>query len=74
MVEFVDDILKKMPNIAVVYLQNNGFNKKISHYRKTLITKMPELKYIDDKPIFEDEKRFAQAWARGGLAEERKER
>lgn len=35
---------------------------------------MPNLKYIDDKPIFEDEKRYADAWARGGLEEERKER
>lgn len=43
-----------MTNLSVVYLQNNGFNKKISHYRKTLITKIPNLKYIDDKPVFED--------------------
>ena len=60
-----------MENIAVVYLQNNQFNKQISHYRKVLITKIPALKYIDDKPIFEDEKRYAEAWGRGGLAEER---
>ena len=57
----------KMPNIAVVYLQNNDFTKNISHYRKTLISKIPALKYIDDKPVFEDEKRFSEAWARGGL-------
>ena len=62
----------KLPNIAVVYLQNNKFNKKIAHYRKHLISKIPTLKYIDDKPIFEDEKRYADAWARGGLEEERK--
>lgn len=49
----------KMPNIAVVYLQNNRFNKKIAHYRKTLISKMTNLKYIDDKPVFEDERRYA---------------
>lgn len=49
----------KMPELAVVYLQNNGFNKKISHYRKTLISKIPNMKYIDDKPVFEDEKRYA---------------
>lgn len=41
-----------MPEIAVVYLQNNKFNKKISHYRKTLISQIPSLKYIDDKPVF----------------------
>jgi len=43
-----------MTNLSVVYLQNNGFNKKIPHYRKTLITKIPSLKYIDDKPVFDD--------------------
>ncbi len=64
----MDEILAKMPNIAVVYLQNNLFNKHISHYRKVLITKISNLKYIDDKPIFEDEKRYAEAWGRGGLA------
>ena len=63
-----------MPDIAVVYLQNNLFNKKIAHYRKVLITKLPNLKYIDDKPIFEDEKRYAEAWQRGGLQEEKLER
>lgn len=52
--EFIDEVLAKMENIAVVYLQNNDFNKKISHYRKTLINKIATLKYIDDKPIFED--------------------
>ncbi len=57
----------KMPNLAVVYLQNNRFNKKIAHYRKTLISKMTNLKYIDDKPVFDDERRYAEAWARGGL-------
>lgn len=57
----------RMPNLAVVYLQNNQFNKKIAHYRKHLISKMANLKYIDDKPIFEDERRYAEAWARGGL-------
>lgn len=73
-VAFVDQVLAKMENIAVVYLQNNQFNKQISHYRKVLITKIPALKYIDDKPIFEDEKRYAEAWGRGGLAEERLQR
>ena len=50
--EIVPEILEKMPNLAVVYLQNNGFAKKISHYRKVLINKIPTLKYIDDKPVF----------------------
>lgn len=65
--EIVPLILAKMPELAVAYLQNNKFNKKIAHYRKVLINQIPSLKYIDDKPIFEDEKRCALAWGRGGL-------
>ena len=64
----------KMPNIAVVYMQNNEFTKKVSHYRKAVISKIPGIKYIDDKPVFQDELRYAQAWARGGMEEERAER
>lgn len=43
-----------MPELAVLYMQNNAFTKKIAHYRKTLISKMPNIKYIDDKPVFDD--------------------
>ena len=70
----MDEILLKMPELAVIYMQNNDFVKKISHYRKSIISRMPHIKYIDDKPVFEDELRFAIAWGRGGLEEERKER
>lgn len=42
----------KLPNMSVVYLQSNKFGKKIAHYRKQLIVKIPNLKYLDDKPIF----------------------
>jgi dynein assembly factor 1, axonemal len=72
--EFLPEVLQKMGSLAVVYLQNNEFTKKVPHYRKTLISRIPTLKYIDDRPVFEDELRYAQAWARGGLEEERKER
>ena len=52
----------------------NPVCKKIPNYRKTLVTKIPTLKYLDDKPVFEEDRRFAEAWARGGIQEERTER
>ena len=65
--EWVEEVLLKMEQLAVVYMQGNGFMKRIPHYRKSIISRKPNLKYIDDKPVFEDELRYATAWARGGL-------
>ena len=70
----VTEILAKIPDLRVIYLSGNECVRKIPNYRKTLISKIDSLKYIDDKPIFEDEKRFALAFAKGGYAEEKKER
>jgi dynein assembly factor 1 len=73
-VESFIDILKSMPNLKVLYMQNNPICKNISHYRKTLIHNLENLKYLDDKPVFEEERRFATAFFRGGIEEERRER
>lgn len=63
-----------MPKIAVLYLQGNSAPKKIKNYRKTMIAQLPTLKYLDDRPVFDEDRAFAEAFARGGLDEERKER
>ena len=72
--KILDEILTKFIDLRVIYLKGNDVVRKIPNYRKTLISKIDTLKYIDDKPIFEDEKRFALAFAKGGYEEERKER
>lgn len=56
-----------MNKLAVLYLQNNPICKKIPNYRKTLIASLPNLKYLDDRPIFEEDRRYAEAFAQGGL-------
>lgn len=70
----LEEIFCKMPNLKVLYLQNNPVTKKITNYRKTLISKIPTLTYLDDRPVFKDDRRNAEAFARGGIEEERKER
>jgi len=69
----IDEVLVKMPNLKVLYCQNNEFVKKVPNYRKSLIVKIPTLMYLDERPVFPEDRRRAEAFARGGLPEERAE-
>merc|ERR1719230_1281865 len=44
------------------------------NYRKSTTAHCTTLKYLDDRPVFEDDRRAAEAFNRGGLQEERAER
>lgn len=72
-----DDILgviAAVPKLAVLDLQGNPFVKATRYYRKTLITQVPNLTYLDDRPIFDGERVAAEAWAVGGRDAEAKAR
>eukprot|EP01039_Chlorochromonas_danica_P004338 gene4336-4759_t len=68
------DIIGQLPDLRVLYLQGNPVVKKIPHYRKTIIARCERLKYLDDRPVFDDERRRVTAWAKvilaGGSIEE----
>lgn len=34
--------------------------KKIANYRKVMIARLPNLKYLDDRPVFEEDRRYAE--------------
>jgi dynein assembly factor 1 len=70
----LEEVIYKMPNLSVLYMQGNPFTKKLRSYRKTVTVALPDLKYLDDKPVFEDDRRYAEAFVRGGFDEEREER
>merc|ERR1711904_747484 len=57
-----------------LYLKGNDCCKRIPNYRKTATAFLKDLKYLDDRPVFEEDRRAAEAFNRGGLEEERAER
>lgn len=67
-------ILEQCPSLAVLYMQNNPICNKISNYRKTLIARLKNLKYLDDRPVFPEDRIFAEAFHFHGIEAERKAR
>ena len=55
-------ILQKIPDLRVFYGMGNPFVKSFRHYRKRFVAGLPSLRYLDDRPVFEDERKRCEAW------------
>lgn len=72
----IDDILVlkalgSMPSLHVLTLTGNPVVNMIPNYRKTLILECKFLTYLDSRPVFPRDRACAEAWKRGGHAEEK---
>eukprot|EP01065_Artemidia_motanka_P035506 TRINITY_DN4340_c0_g1_i2.p2 TRINITY_DN4340_c0_g1~~TRINITY_DN4340_c0_g1_i2.p2 ORF type:complete len:376 (+),score=146.99 TRINITY_DN4340_c0_g1_i2:77-1129(+) len=72
--EAVVDIFAAMPNLLTLYAHKNPFTGKVRPYRKTVLGRCEKLKYLDDRPVFADERREITAWVAGGVEAEQAER
>jgi dynein assembly factor 1 len=72
--DILPEVFSRMADLRVLYLKGNPAAKKIVNYRKSLTVYCKELRYIDDRPVFEDDRRCAEAFNRGGIEEERAEK
>lgn len=52
----------------------NPVTQKIPSYRKTVISRLHALTFLDDRPVSDEERLQIEAWAKGGLDAEREER
>ncbi|CAM9642086.1 unnamed protein product [Chrysoparadoxa australica] len=59
------EVISQVPDLRVLYLMGNPVVKKIRHYRKTIISRCKALRYLDDRPVFDDERRRCDAWGVG---------
>lgn len=67
---YVYSFFSKMPAIAVLYLQGQSLSNGIKHYRKNMIWNIKTLTYLDERPVFAEERRTVEAWGEGGNAAE----
>jgi len=72
--EGIFDVLEALPLLAVLQLQGNPIIPKMTQYRRNTVHRCKALSYLDDRPIFEEERKAVGAWAVGGLPAEREER
>jgi len=55
------------PQIRLLRYFGNPGVRSVEHYRKRLINALPQLSYLDERPVFPIERKSSMAWAEGGL-------
>ncbi|RNF05632.1 Leucine-rich repeat-containing protein ODA7 [Trypanosoma rangeli] len=68
------EFFTKLPNVSVIYFHGNPAVCGLKGYRRQMVLRLPQLMYLDERPVFTEERRCVEAWGSGGEAAEAQER
>jgi dynein assembly factor 1 len=68
------DVIQSLPNLRVLNMSGNPFIRKVSNYRRKIVNLLPQIRFLDDSPVTDNDRRLAAAWAEGGREAELAER
>eukprot|EP01060_Flectonema_neradi_P022057 TRINITY_DN3025_c0_g1_i1.p1 TRINITY_DN3025_c0_g1~~TRINITY_DN3025_c0_g1_i1.p1 ORF type:complete len:453 (+),score=111.49 TRINITY_DN3025_c0_g1_i1:78-1436(+) len=72
-----DDVIKllqQLPVLACLYIQNNELPNQTRYFRRKMIGTIKTLTYMDERPVFPEDRRTIDAWMIGGFEAEDAER
>ena len=67
-------LLSTLPSLRVLYLSPAPFLQSTPNYRKHALSRLAGLTYLDERPVFDDERRLVDGWTRAGVQGEREEK
>ncbi|ORC88425.1 Leucine-rich repeat-containing protein ODA7 [Trypanosoma theileri] len=68
------EFFTRLPKVSVIYFHGNPAIRGIKGYRRNMILQLPQLTYLDERPVFTEERRVVEAWGEGGEKAEAQER
>ncbi|KAH9578899.1 Leucine-rich repeat [Trypanosoma melophagium] len=68
------EFFTRLPKVSVIYFHGNPAIRGIKGYRRSMILQLPQLTYLDERPVFTEERRLVEAWGAGGKEAETQER
>lgn len=68
------EVIKGLTKLRVLRMVGNEVTRKMRDYRRRLILQFEDLRFLDDAPVEDDERRCVTAWGQGGREAEKAER
>ena len=72
--EDVIKLLEQLPVLACLYIQSNELPNQTRYFRRKMVGTIKTITYMDERPVFPEDRRTINAWMVGGFEAEDAER